>query len=152
MISKGLIKLINSLKLKKYRQKHELFVAEGLKMVSDLIKINASIKTIITTKSDFFIDKVEIIHCKASELNKISFLKTSPEVIALVKIPDYEFDENEVINDLSIALDGVQDPGNMGTIIRIANWFGLKIFCAQMIVWIYTTLKWCRQQWGLCLV
>jgi TrmH family RNA methyltransferase len=138
MLSKGLIKLINSLNLKKYRQKHGLFVAEGQKMVSDLLKTNAVIKTIITTQSDFSNNKVEVIFCKASELDKISFLKTSQEIIALVKIPQNAFAESEIVNDLSIALDGVQDPGNMGTIIRLANWFGIKhILCSNDCVDIY---------------
>ncbi len=138
MVSKGLIKLVNSLKLKKYRDKHGLFVAEGQKMVSDLVKTNAVIKTIITTQNDFENNKSEVIFCKASELSKISFLKTSQELIALVEIPKYSFDEAEIVNNLSIALDGVQDPGNMGTIIRIANWYGIKnILCSNDCVDIY---------------
>ncbi len=138
MLSKGLIKQVNSLNLKKYRQKHGLFVAEGSKMVGDILKTNAIIKTIITTQSDFSNDKAEVIFCKASELDKISFLKTSQEIIALVEIPKYRFNEREIVNDLSIALDGVQDPGNMGTIIRLANWFGIKnILCSNDCVDIY---------------
>lgn len=138
MLSKGLIKLINSLKQKKYRQKHGLFVAEGQKMVDDLLKTSASIKTIITTKTDFSCNKAEIVFCKEKELQKISFLKTSQDLIALVEIPKCSFNESEIINELSIALDGVQDPGNMGTIIRVANWFGIKnILCSMDCADIY---------------
>ncbi len=131
MLSKGLIKLINSLKHKKYRQQHGLFIAEGQKMISDLIKIDTYIKTIISAKFEKFADGIEFIHCKSSDLEKISSLKSSPDVIALVKIPNYQYDKKNIEDKLSLALDGVQDPGNMGTIIRLANWFGIEnILCS----------------------
>ena len=138
MLSKGLIKLINSLRLKKYRQKHGLFIAEGQKMIEDLSSLNAPIKTIISSEKKFTTQGIEIVQCADNELDKISFLKTSQNVIALVEIPKYEINNIEVINELSIALDGVQDPGNMGTIIRIANWFGIKnVLCSYDCVDIY---------------
>jgi len=138
MLSKGLIKLINSLKHKKYRQKHGYFVAEGQKMVEDLLSLDTPIKTIISSHNKYAKTNLEFIQCKDQDLNKISFLKTNPQVIALIEIPKYQLNDSEISNELSIALDGVQDPGNMGTIIRIANWFGIKnILCSNDCADIY---------------
>lgn len=138
MLSKNLIKLINSLKQKKYRQKYGLFLVEGQKIINDLIALNVSIEKIVTYNNDIRFDDTEIIRCKEQDLNKISFLKTAPDIVALVKIPDVVLDENEIVNNLSLALDGIQDPGNLGTIIRIANWFGIKnILCSNDCVDIY---------------
>lgn len=138
MLSKGLIKLVNSLKLKKYRDKHGLFVAEGQKMIEDLLANKAPIKKIISVDEKYSIKGIEFIQCTEQELSKISFLTTSQQLIALVEISDYELIDNELVDSLSLALDGVQDPGNMGTIIRIANWFGVKnILCSKDCVDIY---------------
>lgn len=138
MLSKNLIKLINSLKQKKYRQKHGIFLIEGQKIINDLISLNVSFKNIITCKNDIHFDDIELIRCKEQDLKKISFLKTAPDTVALVQIPEIEIEENEIVNNLTIALDGIQDPGNMGTIIRIANWFGIKnILCSTDCVDIY---------------
>lgn len=138
MLSKGLIKLVNSLRHKKFRQLHGLFIAEGQKMINDLIKIGSPIKTIISAQNKTMSGSFEFVQCKANELGKISSLKTSQDVIALVKMPDYQYNEGEISNRLSLALDGVQDPGNMGTIIRIASWFGIEnILCSIDCVDIY---------------
>lgn len=138
MLSKGLIKLVNSLRHKKYRQQHGLFVAEGHKMIGDLIKIGSPIKTIISAQNITMNGAFEFVQCKSGELDKISSLKTSQDMIALVKIPEYQYKEEAILDKLSLALDGVQDPGNMGTIIRIANWFGIKnILCSIDCVDIY---------------
>jgi len=139
MLSKALIKLVNSLDNKKYRQQHQLFVAEGLKLIYDLIRLKAPIKTIISSR---FIEEMshvaEYIQCKPSELEKISFLKTTPEVVALVEIVEHELIIENLSGKLSIALDGIQDPGNMGTIIRLANWFGIQhIICSKDCADIY---------------
>ena len=139
MLSKSLIKLINSLDSKKFRKQHQLFVAEGFKLVNDLVRLKAPIKTII---SSHFIEEMshfaDYIQCKPSELEKISFLKTSPEILALVEIVEHEFIKGEISGKLSIALDGIQDPGNMGTIIRLANWFGIQhIICSKDCADIY---------------
>ncbi len=139
MLSKGLIKLANSLNYKKYREIHQLFIAEGEKLVSDLIKMGAPIKTIISVrKPDFCPSGAELILCKPSELEKIGFLKNTSGIVALVKIIENQFDVNGLYGKLSIGLDGIQDPGNMGTIIRLANWFGIEhIVCSTDCVDIY---------------
>jgi len=133
MLSKGLIKLVNSLDNKKYRQIHKLFIAEGTKLVNDLIKLEAPIKTIISTSNiERCNQSIEYIQCNSWELEKISFLKTSPEIIALVDIIENDFNINDLPGKLSIGLDSIQDPGNMGTIIRLANWFGIEnILCSN---------------------
>jgi len=138
MLSKGLIKLVNSLKHKKYRQKYGLFIVEGQKMINDFISIGSPIKTIISALDEKIEGEFEFVSCKSSELEKLSLLKTSQEIMALVKIPDYQYSSGLVANKLSLALDGVQDPGNMGTIIRIANWFGIEnILCSTDCADIY---------------
>ncbi len=139
MLSKGLIKLVNSLDNKKFRKQHQLFIAEGFKLVNDLFRMKAPIKTIICTH---FIEEMshiaEFIQVKPFELEKISFLKTVPEIIALVEITEHEFIKEDLFEKLSIGLDEIQDPGNMGTIIRLANWFGIQnILCSKECADIY---------------
>ena len=139
MLSKGLIKLINSLNYKKYREKHQLFIAEGEKLVFDLIKMGAPLKYVFSEKQIVKMNPgTEFIQCKEGELGKISFLKNSPGIIALVKYEEQKVIPGEILQKFSIALDGIQDPGNMGTIIRLANWFGIEhIICSNDCVDIY---------------
>lgn len=138
MLSKSLIKLINSLKIKKYRQKHQLFVAEGQKLVADLLELKAGVRYIISSDLNYSNNNIEVIYCKQYELQKLSSLKHSSDIVAVVEIPKYEFSNKEISNNISIALDNIQDPGNMGTIIRVANWFGIRtILCSKTCVDIY---------------
>lgn len=137
MLSKNKIKLIRSLSIKKYRDAEQLFVAEGEKLVFDLLSTSLTLFEIFCTEELFgkiqdqsFIDKTSVV--KKEELEKISSLKTVPNIIALFRIPESTFDPKNLGNDLSIVLDGVQDPGNLGTIVRLADWFGIKwIFCSR---------------------
>lgn len=132
-LSKSKIKYIQSLKDKKHRNQHGTFVAEGNKMVSDLLPY-MSCQLLIATESfiqEINKDNVEnIIIATNDDIAKASFLKNPQEVIAIFYQP--KSDENIDISDqLCLALDGIQDPGNMGTIIRIADWYGIKnIFCS----------------------
>lgn len=123
MLSKSQLKLINSLKYKKYRLSNKLFVAEGVKCVKELINSGIAIEHIYTIDSDLDLlgEKGTIITPK--ELNKISFLKTPQKVLGVFQIP-----ESGPVNHegLIIALDAVSDPGNLGTIIRLCDWFGVK--------------------------
>ncbi len=138
MLSKSLIKLINSLAIKKYRQKNMLFVAEGRKLVSDLLQMKVKIRHIITSDTDFKCNFAPVDYAKRDEMRKISNFKTSSDIFAIVEIPQYSFSIPELSNQLSLALDEIQDPGNMGTIIRIANWFGISnIICSVGCVDIY---------------
>jgi len=135
MLSKNTIKFINSLQRKKNRNINKLFIVEGDKMVKEIINSELEIEKIFFTEhweeniSKYNLSS-EII--TENELKKISSLKTPNNALAIVKIPDYELDTNGIKNELSIVLDDLQDPGNLGTIIRTADWFGIKnIICSQ---------------------
>jgi len=134
MISKAKIKLIQSLKRKKYREKHKLFVVEGEKSIKDLLQ--AGMKAV-----DFFVVPELMEYAVFSdfkpeeiskeEMKKISFLSTPGNLLAVFEIPEYSLDESFRF-DFILALDDVQDPGNLGTIIRVADWFGIKaIVCSN---------------------
>ncbi|MBN1251909.1 MAG: RNA methyltransferase [Bacteroidales bacterium] len=136
MISKAQIKFINSLKLKKFRDENALFVAEGYKIVNDLVNSSLKIKTVYYTHEYFNVfnakEDFELIEVSQSDLDKVSFLKNSSKVIALIEIPSLFVDFELITNEISIALDTIQDPGNLGTIIRTADWFGVKnIYCSK---------------------
>lgn len=121
MISKADIKYIRSLRQKKYRQKHEAFVVEGEKMVAELMASNLElIKGFSVGIHPHFQSISE------RELESISQLSTPNQLLAVARIPQVELDWDKFKNKLVIALDGVKDPGNLGTIIRIADWFGVE--------------------------
>ena len=129
-ISKNQFKLITSLSQKKYRQKHNLFVAEGVKVVQELINSSFKIETLFCLE-DFSADITEakIVRVTENDLKKISNLKTPNKVLGLFQIPEEKIVENK---DLIIALDAINDPGNLGTIIRLCDWFGVsKLICSK---------------------
>ena len=136
MISKNQIKLIRSLETKKGRVKEGLFVAEGPKVVADLMAVMTP-RILFATRDwiDEHADDVplNVVEISVEELHKISFLQHPQRVLALFPIGKTSFKDNEVgESDLYLALDGVQDPGNLGTIIRVADWFGIvRIFCSR---------------------
>lgn len=137
MLSKAKIKLINQLSQKKYRQQTGLFIAEGHKTVEDMMGYFTTEYLYYT--SDYSGNKNANESCEVTydELKKISRLETPQNVLAVFKIPVYE---GVAINpeELTLALDGIQDAGNMGTIIRIADWFGINnIFASKNTVDIY---------------
>jgi TrmH family RNA methyltransferase len=113
LISRNDISLITSLAHKKYRDLHRLFVVEGAKMVAE------------AQGSPFVIRKIYDALTPA-EMKKISNFKTPSDVLALVEQPAYGLDFPTLCRDLVLALDGVQDPGNLGAIIRVADWFGVQ--------------------------
>ncbi|MFO7615185.1 MAG: RNA methyltransferase [Bacteroidales bacterium] len=139
MISKNQLKFLYSLRLGKFREQHQAFIVEGIKMVDELIMSDfrvhaiyglgdwyASRKTILTEKNIDFHEITEY------ELRKTSSLKTPNMVMAVAAIPDASLPEPEQTGDLVILLDQIQDPGNLGTIIRTADWFGIQyIICAE---------------------
>lgn len=138
MISKAKIKYIRSLELKKNRLADNVFVAEGPKVVGDLLRVMRA-RLIVATQEWMSCNEsechgAEIIKVSADELRKVSFLQTPQDVLAVFNMPDWNDTDNCVvpIGKLSLALDGVQNPGNLGTIIRIADWFGItEIFCSN---------------------
>ena len=132
MISKNLIKLIKSLEQKKFRLREKLFVAEGPKVVSDIM-VSKRPQRLIATRQWYEKHQIEEdVLVGEEELRKVSFLQHPQEVIALFPLPEISsFDYNSLRNDLVLALDDVQDPGNLGTIIRLADWFGIEqIICS----------------------
>ena len=133
MISKNLIKLIKSLEQKKYRKREKLFVAEGPKVVGDLMALMAPQRIIAT--SEWYKEKKisEDVVVTEDEIRKVSFLQHPQDVLALFELPEMEELPVEQLRDhLTLALDDVQDPGNLGTIIRLADWFGIEhILCNQ---------------------
>ena len=134
MISKNQIKYIRQLELKKFRKRENCFVAEGPKVVGDLLK-QYQPKAIFATDrwhpADM-IDTAVLTQITDEELRRISFLQNPQQVVALFPIPTPSSHLSPHISNLSIALDGVQDPGNLGTIIRIADWFGIDtIYCSE---------------------
>jgi TrmH family RNA methyltransferase len=135
MLSTAKIKLINSLQIKKYRDEHSLFVAEGTKLVRDIFPY-FSCQWLIATdewlKENPSLQADENIAATPEELKKISGLKTPPSVVAVFRKPDEPIHLEEISHSLSIVLDEVQDPGNLGTILRIADWFGIEnIICSE---------------------
>ena len=134
MLSKAKIKLIQSLEQKKKRREERLFVAEGPKVVGDLLPYFTC--RLIVAESGWIaahpkMQATEIIEATDEELRKASFLKTPQEVLALFELPAYPAPHEIASEELCLALDDVQDPGNLGTIIRVADWFGIRhIFCS----------------------
>jgi TrmH family RNA methyltransferase len=122
MLSKSQIKLITSLKQKKYRLQHGFFVVEGVKTITELIHSDFELVTLYTTESFNFDDTEEEI-ISDTDLKRISFLKTPNKALAIFKIPNSKSID---LNQLIVALDDVRDPGNLGTIIRLCDWFGVK--------------------------
>jgi len=126
-LSKSQIKLITSLKQKKYRLKYRLFVVEGMKAISELLESQYQLYALYTTEA-FNIDanshkNLKEVLISEADLKRISFLTTPNKVLALFKIPNRKSIENM---GLILALDDVRDPGNLGTIIRLCDWFGIK--------------------------
>ncbi|TGV03161.1 TrmH family RNA methyltransferase [Flavivirga rizhaonensis] len=131
MLSKSHIKLITSLKQKKYRLQHGFFVVEGVKTIKELLQSKLILYALYTTES-FNIDAKDEILITEAELKRISFLTTPNKALAIFKIPEVKPIEQ---NGLVLALDAVRDPGNLGTIIRLCDWFGIKdLICSKETV------------------
>lgn len=132
-ISKNQLKLITSLSQKKYRQKHKLFIAEGVKVVQELLNSSFEVDTLFCTE-DFSsnISEEKITQISEIDLKKISNLKTPNKVLGIFRIPDEKPLQNK---GLILALDAINDPGNLGTIIRLCDWFGVtELICSLKTV------------------
>lgn len=135
MLSSSKVKLIQSLNKKKYRQKYNLFVVEGIKNIKEFVFSSFLIQNIYSTENIPFLEKHQYETISQEELKKISFLKNPHNALALVELPQAA---PTAIRGIQIALDSVQDPGNMGTIIRLADWYGIEqIFCSETTVDVY---------------
>ncbi|SFB03360.1 RNA methyltransferase, TrmH family [Flavobacterium swingsii] len=136
MVSKNQIKLITSLVQKKYRKQHQLFFAEGTKVIQELLQSNFELEHLYITKPmfpDVSESKKTII--SDSDLKKITALTTANDCLAVFRIPQ----EKQIINNgLIVALDDIRDPGNLGAIIRLCDWFGItQIVCSEQTVDVY---------------
>ena len=138
MLSKNEYKLITSLTQKKYRQKEGLFIAEGAKLVNEILVSDFEIYKIYAT--DEFktnIDASLLSYISQIELKKISQQVSPSEVLGVFKIPNKRSTQSKGVN---LVLDGIQDPGNLGTIIRLCDWFGIsKLICSEDTVDCFNT-------------
>ncbi|MDR2389374.1 MAG: RNA methyltransferase [Tannerellaceae bacterium] len=134
MLSRKRIQYVRSLEAKKYRKLHRAFVAEGNKLVADLMgafecEWMLAKPSWMATRGD--IPAGELCVDLGDEIRKVSFLATPQDVIAVFKCPSYDLGCADASSNLLLALDGVQDPGNLGTIVRLADWFGVEhIVCS----------------------
>ena len=133
MLSKNQIKLITSLKHKKYRIELQMFIAEGIKVVNELLYSNSRLEKLFCTEEVYpSFKKFDPQIISETELLKISGLTTPNKVLGLFKIPEVaKIDEEGLI----LVLDDINDPGNLGTIIRLSDWFGVKqLVCSNNTV------------------
>jgi TrmH family RNA methyltransferase len=137
MISKNSIKLINSLANKKNRIKESLFLVEGDKMVAEVLESKFAVEKLYATNSFIVKNKPKIKNEKVvtevtrEDIEKASLMKNPQNSIALCKLPAEKELPIKIDSDLGIFLDEIQDPGNLGTIIRICDWFGIEhLFCS----------------------
>ena len=136
MVSKNQIKLISSKKQKKYRIAHQLFIAEGVKGINELLQSNFELEHLYVTIDEFkSVSTTQKTVISDADLKKISALTTPNTCLAVFKIPK----EKPVLNKgLIVALDTIRDPGNMGTILRLCDWFGInQVVCSKETVDLY---------------
>lgn len=142
-LSKTKIKYIQSLKQKKFRDEYNVFTAEGDKIISDLLPV---IKCQLLIASNEYIESIkdkkfqieEIIEVSRDDLERVSLQKTPQHSLGIFYKPKYDLKQSELNRQLILALDGIQDPGNMGTIVRLADWYGIEnIICSDDTVDIY---------------
>lgn len=142
-ISKSTIKYLRSLSLKKFRQKYNNFIVEGDKMARELltgqpgrvVALYALGSWLEQAGRELPLPKEKAFVVAEQELARISNLSTPNQVLAVVSMPENRVEEEPLRNGLSLFLDGIQDPGNFGTILRIADWFGISfVFCSPTCV------------------
>ncbi|WP_430973357.1 TrmH family RNA methyltransferase [Sunxiuqinia rutila] len=132
MLSKNKIKFIQSLNRKKTREKEGVFLVEGNKLVLEAIASPFRVRLLIGTAKFFESHQLssnvadEQIECTSDEIRKASLQQAPQQAIAVVEMPSPQFSLTQLNEEFSLALDFIQDPGNLGTIIRIADWFGIR--------------------------
>ncbi len=133
MVSKNQIKLITSLYQKKYRNLSGLFIAEGIKVINELIENGMELEKLYTTNASFFnVEKSKCVAVSDLELKKISLLKSPNTALAIFKMSQPRPIHN---HGLIIALDNINDPGNLGTIMRLCDWYGITdLVCSKNTV------------------
>ncbi len=141
MLSKNRLKYISSLGVNKYRKKYGVFIVEGHKMVIEAINSPFNIEEIyalgswISEYGHLTPASLQLNEVSEQEMKKISVLSSVSGVLAVVKMANLSVDTNIASNQLVLALDDIRDPGNLGTIIRTADWFGIKeVICSSQTV------------------
>lgn len=138
MVSKSILKLVKSLQQKKYRKKYKLFLVEGSKNVLELLSTNYRIRTLIMTpvfseKHEEMLDTskiLEVVFTDEKSLSSIGSFKNNNAAVAIVEIPEPSLYQSQT-DEYVLVLDDVKDPGNFGTILRIADWYGIhQIVCS----------------------
>lgn len=144
MLSKSQISFIKSLHQKKYRKESGIFIIEGIKSITEFINSSYQLNSIYYTAPYAALlpknlANIKLFEVNNAELEKISTLQTPQGILALVHIPaKQEINLNSLKNSFSLVLDDIQDPGNFGTIIRTADWFGIKnVICSENTVEAY---------------
>ena len=144
MLSKSQLSFIKSLHQKKFRKEHRLFIVEGIKSVTEFIHSDYLVTEVYCTENAMpklanLSQKIKLHQVNPTDLSRISTLSTPQNVLALVQFPvAKDIETSELIGSFTLALDGVQDPGNLGTIIRTADWFGIgQIVCSEDCVEAY---------------
>jgi len=142
MLSKNQISFLNSLKQKKYRDENRYFIAEGVKIVPELLNSSVRVKQIYATseflRANKIPNEIERFEIKENELERISALTKANEVLAVCIMMENPLEKEELKGKLTLILDDIKDPGNLGTIIRIADWFGIEnIICSTETADIY---------------
>ncbi|HEY1010748.1 MAG: TrmH family RNA methyltransferase [Daejeonella sp.] len=144
MISKSQISFITSLQQKKIRKERGLFIVEGFKSISEFIHSDYVTDTIFYTenvvpKLGNLSQNIKLFEISSNELTKISALSSPQQMLALVKIPEHRGLTTKLLKgSFTLVLDGIQDPGNLGTIIRTADWFGMtNLVCSEDTVDVY---------------
>ncbi len=146
MISKSKIKYLRSLKLKKFRQKYDNFTVEGDKIALEILESqNVQIETIIATQdwnNQYFNQSLrnqfDIEIAEEKDFKQFSNFSTPSPVLVVAKQLSADWDDEVIKNNFSLYLDGIQDPGNFGTILRIADWFGIPyVFCSEKCADLY---------------
>ena len=151
MLSKGKVKYIHSLEMKKYRNELNAFVAEGNKLVADMMF--AFECELILAKPSWMamqgnIPAKELLEAEDEDIRKASFLKNPQDVLAVFKRPGWSIDEADPSSSLVLALDGIQDPGNLGTIIRLATGSASNISFAAPTPQMFSARRPYRPQWA----
>ena len=148
VLSKNKIKYLHSLQQKKYRTLHKAYLIEGDKLVKEAVfQPHQQILCLIATEKWLQDTNVyrqknidELIVVKEHELTRVSNFVTPGQALAVLPVTENVPDKNKIENDLSLVLDTVQDPGNLGTILRIADWFGIRhVFCSNDCVDCYNS-------------
>lgn len=130
MLTAATIKLIQTLDKKKYRQKYNLFVVEGNKILREMPDSGFKIRTVYTTTPEELENtSLPLTSIESAALKKISFLQHPKDSLALVELPA---ETKMAEGNLRLVLDGIQDPGNLGTLVRLADWFGIQtVVCSE---------------------